>query len=69
MLIRPINRIRVVIAEKGTTNKWLASTLNKDVTTISRWCSNEMQPSLSTLIKIAEALDVDVKELLWSTKK
>ncbi|OQP57603.1 helix-turn-helix transcriptional regulator [Niastella populi] len=62
-----INRIRVVLAEKGITNKWLAEKLKKNPTTISRWCSNEMQPSLETLVKIAEKLAVDVKDLINST--
>jgi transcriptional regulator with XRE-family HTH domain len=63
-----INRIRVVLAEKNITNKWLAEKMKKNPTTISRWCSNEMQPSLETLIEIASQLDVDVKALLNSTK-
>lgn len=65
---KDINRIRVILAEKNITNKWLAEQMNKNPTTISRWCNNEMQPSLETLIEIAKQLDVDVKELLNSTK-
>lgn len=67
MIRNDINRIRVVLAEKGITNKWLAETLNKNPTTVSRWVNNEMQPSLETLIKIAEKLAVDVKDLINST--
>jgi len=66
---RHINRIRVVLAEQDRTNKWLAEKIGKNRTTISRWCTNGMQPSLETLVEIAEALDVDVKDLLVSTKK
>lgn len=62
-----INRIRVVLAEKGVTNKWLAEKMDKNPTTVSRWCNNDMQPSLETLVKIAEKLTVDVKELINST--
>ena len=63
-----INRIKVVLAEKKRTNRWLAKELGKDPATISKWCTNSSQPDLSTLKKAAELLDVDVKELLWSTK-
>ncbi|MEX0996917.1 MAG: helix-turn-helix transcriptional regulator [Flavobacteriaceae bacterium] len=63
-----INRIRVVLAEKDRTNKWLAEKVGKNRTTVSRWCTNDMQPSLETLVEIAEALDVDIRELLNTTK-
>lgn len=63
-----INRIRVVLAEKSISNKWLAEKMKKSPTTISRWCNNEMQPSLETLMKIANQLDVDVRELLNPSK-
>ena len=66
---KQINRIRVVLAEKDRTNKWLAEKVGKNRTTVSRWCTNDMQPSLETLMEIAEALDVDVCELLVSNKK
>ena len=69
MVKRRLNRIRVVLAERNLANKWLAERLAKDQTTVSRWCTNEMQPSLSTLAKIADNLDVDIKDLLWSTKQ
>ena len=64
-----INRIKVVLVEQNKTGKWLAETLNKNVATVSRWCSNEYQPSLETLHTIAELLNVDIRELLVSTKK
>ncbi len=66
---KQINRIRVVLAEKDRTNKWLSEKVDKNRTTVSRWCTNDMQPSLETLIAIANALDVDVRELILSTKK
>jgi len=69
MTKKPINRIRVVLAEKERSNRWLAEKLNKTDTTISKWCSNKMQPSLETLINIAKALDVDISELLNRTKE
>ena len=63
-----INRVKIVLLEQGRTSKWLAEKLGKNTTTISRWCTNEMQPSLETLIEISEALKVDVRELLVSNK-
>lgn len=68
MAKKAINRLKVVLAEQGRTNKWLAEKLKKNTATVSRWCTNEMQPSLETLIDIALALDVDVRELIVSTK-
>lgn len=63
-----INRIRVVLAEKNIANKSLAEKMKKSPTTVSRWCNNEMQPSLETLVEIASQLDVDVRELINPTK-
>ena len=64
---KAINRLKVVLAEKGKTNKWLAEKLDKNETTISRWCTNEVQPSLDNLVAIADLLAIDVKELINST--
>ena len=61
---KDINRLKVVLAEKKRTNKWLAKQLGKDPTTISKWCTNKTQPSLETLAEIAQCLGVDVKQLL-----
>jgi len=65
---KAINRLKAVLAEQGKTNKWLAIELNKNETTISRWCTNEVQPNLETMAQIAELLKIDIKELLKSTK-
>ena len=65
---RQINRLKVVLVEQGRTNKWLAEKLGKNNATVSRWCTNEMQPSLATLVQISEALNVNVRELLVSNK-
>ncbi len=62
------NRIKAVLAEKGKTNNWLAEELDMNRTTISKWCRNDMQPRVETLFQIANALGVDVRELLVSTK-
>lgn len=63
-----INRIKVVLAETKRKNKWLAEQLDKDESTISQWCTNARQPSLDTLLNIANALNVDIRLLLNSTK-
>lgn len=65
---KPINRLKVVLVEHGKTSKWLAQMLDKNETTISRWCTNEVQPSLDTLSQIAALLEIDIKELLNSSK-
>jgi len=66
---KAINRLKAVLAEQGKTNKWLAEKLDKNETTISRWCTNEVQPSMDTFVDIAKLLNVDVKELINSTKR
>lgn len=63
-----INRLKVILAEKEKTNKWLAEKLGKSDVTVSRWCTNEVQPSMETLLEIAKLLDIDIKELLNSSK-
>ena len=59
-----INRIKVVLVENGKTGKWLASQIGKNEATVSRWCSNKMQPSLDVLVRIAELLNVETKDLI-----
>ena len=66
---KPINRLKAVLAEQGKTNKWLAEKLDKNETTISRWCTNETQPSIDTFVAIANLLAIDVRELINPTKK
>ena len=61
---KELNRLKVVLVEKKRTAKWLAQELGKDAATISKWNSNTSQPSLETLRKIADLLEVDVRELL-----
>lgn len=65
---KAINRLKAVLAEQGKTNKWLAEKLDKNETTISRWCTNEVQPSMENLVEIAKLLGVDARELIKSTK-
>ena len=66
---KSINRIKVVLAEQGKTNRWLANAINKNEATVSRWCSNKAQPSVDVFFPIAEVLNVDIRELFHSTKK
>ena len=61
---KDINRIKVVLAEKKRTNKWLAEQLGKGQATVSKWCTNTAQPSLENLVEIAKCLEVEVSELL-----
>jgi len=58
---KDINRLKVILAEKKRTNKWLAEQLGKDQAMVSKWCTNTTQPSLEMLIKIAKVLEVEVK--------
>ena len=61
---KDLNRLKVVLAEKKRTNKWLAEQLGKDPATVSKWCTNSAQPNLENLVEIAKVLEVDVNELL-----
>ena len=64
MAEKNLNRIKVMLAEKGKTNKWLAEQLRKDPATVSKWCTNSAQPNLENLIEIAKCLEVSVNELI-----
>ena len=64
-----LNRLKVVLVECGKTGKWLAEQLGKSNCTVSKWCSNSIQPDVVTLNKIAKILDVDVRSLLNNTKE
>ena len=68
-MAQDINRLKVVLAEQKRTNKWLAEQLGKDPASVRKWGTNETQPSLESLVEIARSLNVDVKDLLWSTKE
>ena len=64
MANKKINRIKVMLAEKGRTNKWLAVQVGKDPATISKWCTNAAQPSFEMLLQVAKVLEVEVKDLI-----
>lgn len=69
MATKATNRIKIVLVEQNKTSKWLAGKLGMNESTISRWCTNNMQPPVDTLSEIARYLNVDIRELLSSTKK
>ena len=65
---KDLNRIKIVLAERKKTNKWLSEQLGKDPATVSKWCTNVSQPGLETLRQIAELFDIDIRELITPTK-
>ena len=63
-----INRIKAVLAETGHTGKWLAAQVERDPATVSKWCTNTVQPDLQMLSKIASVLNVNIRDLLVDSK-
>ena len=61
---RDLNRLKVMLAEKKRTNKWLAEQLGVNPATVSKWCTNSSQPDLASLMKIAKLMKVDLTELV-----
>lgn len=68
-MAKVINRIKAVLAERNKTGKWLAEQVNRDPTTVSKWCTNTVQPDLLMLSTIADVLNVSIRELLVDSKK
>ena len=66
---KAINRIKVVLAEKNVSSKWLAEQLGKNEATISRWCTNDVQPTLNTLASVAKLLGVQITDLINNEQK
>ena len=64
MTNKELNRLKVVLAERKKTGKWLAEQLGKDQTTVSKWCTNSSQPDIENIIKLAKILEVDVNDIL-----
>lgn len=64
-----LNRIKLVLVEQNKTGKWLADSLGKTPSTVSKWCQNTIQPDLKTLNDISDLLGVDVTELIVSKNK
>jgi len=63
------NRIKAVLAEERKTNMWLAEQLDMSPNTVSKWCTNQMQPTIETLFRIAGVLEVEARDLLVNSKK
>ena len=63
-----LNRLKVVLVEKKRTGRWLAEQLGKDPATVSKWCTNSVQPDLQTLSRISELLEVNIRELLIANR-
>ena len=63
-----LNRLKIVLVEQNKTGKWLAEQLGKSSSTVSKWCSNTVQPDLYTLEKIAKLLDIDKRDFLTPNK-
>lgn len=59
-----INRLKVVLIEKKRTSRWLSAQLGVTPSTVSKWCTNSSQPDIATILKIADLLEVDIKELI-----
>jgi putative transcriptional regulator len=66
---RIYNRIKAVLAENRKTNLWLSDELQVNRTTVSKWCTNEVQPTMESLFRIANALNVNIRDLLVSNIK
>ena len=61
---KDLNRLKVVLAEKKRTNRWLAEQIGVDQATVSKWSTNSAQPNLENLIEVARCFEVNVNELL-----
>ena len=67
-IMEDVNRIKLVLVEKKRTSKWLSEQMGVNPSTVSKWCTNTSQPDLETLFRIAEVLNVDVRELIHVEK-
>ena len=62
--MQDVNRLKIVLVEQKKTSKWLSEKLGVSPSTVSKWCTNSSQPDVTSLLKIADLLEVDIKELL-----
>ena len=62
--MKQLNRIKVVLVEQNRTAKWLSEQIGKKTCSVSRWCTNTSQPDITSLLRIADLLEVDIKELI-----
>ncbi|UII75176.1 helix-turn-helix transcriptional regulator [Flagellimonas sp. HMM57] len=64
-----MNKIKEILESQGRTQTWLAKQIDKSYVVVTNYCNNNKQPSIPLLYKIAEILDVDIRELLEKSKK
>ena len=62
--MKDVTRLKLVLVEQKKTSKWLSEELGVSPSTVSKWCTNSSQPDVASLLKIADLLEVDIKELL-----
>ena len=63
-IMEAVNRIKLVLVEKKRTSKWLSEQMGVNPSTVSKWCTNTSQPDITSLLRIADLLEVDIKELI-----
>ena len=63
-IMEDVNRIKLVLVEKNRTSKWLSEQMGVNPSTVSKWCTNTSQPDITSLLRIADLLEVDIKELI-----
>lgn len=63
-----MNRIKEILKEQGRTQTWLAEKIGKSYVIVTNYCNNNAQPSIQVLTDISKVLDIDIRELLVSTK-
>lgn len=63
-----MNRIKEILKEQGRTQTWLAAKIGKSYVIVTNYCNNNAQPSIQVLTDISKILDIDIRELLVSTK-
>lgn len=63
-----LNRLKVILAERNLSNKWLSEKLGRDQATISKWVTNTTQPNLEMLLKICEVLNIEIGEIVRTSK-
>ena len=63
-IMEDVNRINLVLVEKKRTSKWLSEQMGVNPSTVSKWCTNTSQPDITSLLRIADLLEVDIKELI-----
>ena len=63
-IMEDVNRIKLVLVEKKRTSRWLSEQMGVNPSTVSKWCTNTSQPDITSLLRIADLLEVDIKELI-----